>query len=75
MRATEVRKLARRLTAFVHEIFDGLLRAGGHRATAKYVQGLLLDGDRKSIEPMAKPLAADPRRRECPTPVPALHGG
>lgn len=60
MRATEVRKLERRLTAFVHELFDGLVRSGGHSATEKYVQGLLLDGDRKSIEPMAKRLAADP---------------
>ena len=60
MRATQVRRLDRQLTAFVSELFEGEVRPAGHCATKKYVEGLLLDGARKSIEPMAQRLAADP---------------
>jgi hypothetical protein len=45
MRATEVRKFERGLTVFVHESFDGRLRSGGHRATAKYVQAHVQTSD------------------------------
>lgn len=60
MRATEVRKIERRLRHFVEGLFEGEVRDRGMSAVNRYVQGLLLDGDRKSIEPMAERLAADP---------------
>jgi SRSO17 transposase len=60
MRASALRRLDRELTAFVDELFEGLVRPAGRQATGRYVEGLLLDGERKSIEPMAERLAADP---------------
>jgi hypothetical protein len=39
---------------------DGMGRTERRRALDGYVTGLLLDGERKSIEPMATRLAEDP---------------
>ena len=60
MRATHLRKLDRALNAFLDELFDGHVRPAGREATRRYVEGLLLDGERKSTEPMAQRLADDP---------------
>lgn len=47
-----------RLEAFAAEMFDGaLVRSEQRRWSAVYLRGLMLDGKRKSIEPMAARLA------------------
>lgn len=55
------RRLARvggRLEAFAAEMFDGaLVRSEQRRWSGVYLRGLMLDGKRKSIEPMAARLA------------------
>lgn len=55
------RRLARvggRLEAFAAEVFDGaLVRSEQRRWSGVYLRGLMLDGKRKSIEPMAARLA------------------
>ncbi len=46
-------KLDSELTEFVDEVFDGFGRRERRENLAHYVTGLLLDGERKSIEPLA----------------------
>jgi hypothetical protein len=41
------------LEAFATELFDGFFRADQRRWWQAYVRELLLDGRRKSVEPMA----------------------
>lgn len=53
MRPTELRKLERELQEFMAEMFEGLGRRERLESMSWYVTGLLLDGERKSIEPMA----------------------
>ncbi len=53
MTPTELKKMDRALTNFVEELVDGLGRPERLRAMGLYVQGLLLDGERKSTQPMA----------------------
>lgn len=48
-----VKKLDRALKSFAESLFDGMGRPERRRAMAWYLEGLLLDGSRKSIEPMA----------------------
>lgn len=64
MRATQLRKLDRDLTAFLDDLFADQVRAKGRHAVGRYVEGLLLDGDRKSIEPMAERLAPSKDKAE-----------
>jgi SRSO17 transposase len=45
--------LERRFEDYVAELFDGMGRVERRQAMRAYVAGLLLDGERKSIEPMA----------------------
>jgi SRSO17 transposase len=59
MKAKELRKLERELTSFVEEMTDNMGRLERRQALGQYVQGLLLDGERKSIEPMAARLVDD----------------
>jgi SRSO17 transposase len=59
MRQTELRKLERELHEFLWEMFDGLGRRERLEAMSWYVTGLLLDGERKSTEPMAARLVDD----------------
>jgi SRSO17 transposase len=54
-----LKKLEGELQAFLDSMFDGMGRPERRRAMAGYVTGLLLDGERKSIEPMAARLAGD----------------
>jgi SRSO17 transposase len=51
------------LEAFTAELFDGFFRADQRRWGQVYVRGLLLDGRRKSVEPMAARLGEDGNRQ------------
>jgi SRSO17 transposase len=58
MRARELHKLDTDLTAFVEELFDGVGRVDRRASLRSYIDGLLLDGERKSMEPMARRLVS-----------------
>lgn len=51
--------LDRRLSAFLHELLAPLGRSERRHWARKYLECLLLDGERKSIEPMAARVGAD----------------
>ena len=51
------------LEAFAAELFDGFFRADQRRWGQAYVRGLLLEGRRKSVEPMAARLGEDGNRQ------------
>ncbi len=55
----------RELTAFSEELFGGMGRIERRHAMMLYVMGLLLDGERKSTQPMAARLVADPAEAEA----------
>ena len=59
MNRPEITRLDRELSAYVDEMFNGMGRRERLSALSLYVTGLLLDGDRKSIEPMAGRLVGD----------------
>lgn len=59
MRASELRKLDAELSAYIESFTIGIGRPERRRAMGWYVTGLLLDGERKSIEPMAARLVDD----------------
>src|SRR4051812_3295229 len=54
-----LKRLDAELTAFLNEMFDGMGRRERGEAMRAYVSGLLLDGDRKSVVPMAARLVDD----------------
>jgi SRSO17 transposase len=53
MKPRTLKSLEARLTRFLEEIIEPMGRSERRHWARVYVQGLLLDGDRKSIEPMA----------------------
>src|SRR5215468_1085743 len=53
MRLSQIKKLDRELTEYVESMTADMGRPERRRAMGWYVTGLLLDGERKSIEPMA----------------------
>ena len=53
MRASELKALGERLEAFLSELTEPLGRRDRRAWAGTYVRGLLLDGERKSVEPMA----------------------
>ena len=53
MQARELRRLDERLEGFLAKLTAGLGRSERRRWAGVYVRGLLLDGERKSVEPMA----------------------
>ena len=53
MQARELERLDKRLEDFLSKLTAGLGRAERRHWAGVYVRGLLLDGERKSIEPMA----------------------
>ena len=53
MRSTDLRRLERELHEYLSEMLEGLGRRERVENLSWYVTGLLLDGERKSIEPMA----------------------
>ncbi len=59
MKRSELRKLEGDLLAFVKTICDGMGRLERREALGEYITGLLLDGERKSIQPMAERLAEE----------------
>jgi SRSO17 transposase len=59
MNRREIARLDRELSAYVDELLDGMGRKERVRAMGWYITGLLLDGERKSIEPMAARLVDD----------------
>jgi len=57
MSGVRVDRLGADFEYFVGEVFESLTRAGWHERCGSYLQGLLLDGRRKSIQPMAARLS------------------
>ena len=60
MKRREIAKLDRDLGAYVDSMVDGMGRIERRAALCGYLTGLLLDGERKSIEPMAARLVDSP---------------
>jgi SRSO17 transposase len=56
MTPAELARVRRRLVAFAAEVFQPLTRADQRRWGECYLRGLMLDGKRKSIQPMAERL-------------------
>jgi hypothetical protein len=56
MTPAELARVRRRLVAFAAEVFQPLARADQRRWGECYLRGLMLDGKRKSIQPMAERL-------------------
>jgi SRSO17 transposase len=59
MNQRELKRLDRELTGYLESMLVGMGRPERRQAMADYLTGLLLDGDRKSIEPMAGRLVED----------------
>jgi SRSO17 transposase len=59
VKRSELRKLECELNAFVKVISEGMGRLERREALGHYITGLLLEGERKSIQPMAERLAED----------------
>lgn len=57
MTPNEVAALDRRLDHFLADLTESLGRSERHRWAKVYLQGLLMDGGRKSIEPLAERIA------------------
>ncbi|GEL73193.1 hypothetical protein MVI01_49770 [Myxococcus virescens] len=65
MTPTQLRKLDRELSEFLDSMTEGMGRTERRRALGGYLTGLLLDGERKSIEPMAARLVEAPEQTEA----------
>lgn len=59
MTPAQVKKLERELDEYIDWLTDGMGRAERREALGLYLTGLLLDGERKSIEPLASRLVDD----------------
>src|SRR6266508_592358 len=57
MTPTQLRRIRTRLTAFAEDLFASIPRKDQRRWGQSYLRGLLLDGKRKSIQPIAARLA------------------
>lgn len=53
MDVVEVDRLRKDLLEFASQVFASLTRSGWQERAAAYVQGLMIDGRCKSIQPMA----------------------
>jgi SRSO17 transposase len=60
-----LQKLRKELSAFLNEMLEGQGRPERRAALGHYITGLLLDGERKSIQPMAARLVEDPAEAEA----------
>jgi SRSO17 transposase len=59
---TQLRRIRTRLTSFAEDLFESIPRKDQRRWGQTYLRGLVLDGKRKSIEPMAARLTkGDPQ--------------
>jgi len=65
MNQRELKRLDRELGEYVESMIAGMGRIERRAALSSYVTGLLLDGERKSIEPMASRLVDDPSEIEA----------
>jgi len=65
MTRAQVRRLDRELSEYMDSMVEGMGRRERRRALQDYLTGLLLDGERKSIEPMAARLVEDEARVEA----------
>ena len=62
MTPAQLRRIRTRLTAFAEDLFASIPGKDQRRWGHSYLRGLLLDGKRKSIQPMAARLArGDPK--------------
>lgn len=62
MKPTELTRLGAELGEYVAEVFASLVRKGQRATSGLYLQGLMLDGRRKSMQPMAMRLGVDHQR-------------
>jgi SRSO17 transposase len=60
-----LKKLDRELSAFIAEMTDAMGRPERRAAMGHYITGLLLDGERKSVQPMASRLVHDPAEADA----------
>lgn len=60
MTPQRMQKLRKELSSFLEEMLEGQGRPERRDALGHYITGLLLDGERKSIQPMAARLTDDP---------------
>lgn len=65
MTSNELKKLDHELSAFLEEMITGMGRPERRAAMGHYITGLLLDGERKSIQPMAARLVKDQAEAEA----------
>ena len=65
MTPAQLRKLDRELSEFLDSMTEGMGRTERRRALGGYLTGLLLDGERKSIEPMAARLVEAPEQTDA----------
>ena len=59
MREDQVAALRGELEGYVAEVFGSLLRRDQREKSSLYLRGLMLDGQRKSLQPMAERLGID----------------
>lgn len=60
-----LQKLRKELSSFLEEMLEGQGRPERRDALGHYITGLLLDGERKSIQPMAARLTDDPNSADA----------
>jgi SRSO17 transposase len=65
MKRHELKKLAKELDAILDAMVEGLGRTESREAMKLYALGLLLDGERKSVEPIAARLVHDEAETEA----------
>src|SRR5882762_6438661 len=65
MTPRQLQKLDKELSAFLNEMLEGQSRPERRSALGHYITGLLLDGERKSIQPMAARLTSDPSEADA----------
>ena len=65
MTPKQLKRLERELNDFVESLTSGMGRPERRDAMGNYVTGLLLDGDRKSTQPMAARLVDNPAEAEA----------
>ena len=65
MRVRELEQVERKLEAWLLEMMGDLGRRERVEALTRYLYGLLLEGERKSIEPVAMRLVSDPAEAEA----------
>jgi SRSO17 transposase len=65
MKERELKKLRGELASYLDEMVEGMGRRERREALSLYLTGLLLDGERKSVQPMATRLAESPKEAEA----------